>query len=111
MASDDQVAAALNVFAKDVRRISRNDPGPTVRLSPAQEGVRRQRLEQLAVEVETLATDPRSATYQSFERILKQVEELGASPTRETIISVASAFLQRTYVSPSRQGRATSERA
>jgi hypothetical protein len=73
-------------------------------LSPEQSQVRRQRLEQLATEAEQLASNPRKATYQSFERILKQVEELDAAPEREVVIAVASAFMQRPYVSSFNMG-------
>jgi hypothetical protein len=45
-------------------------------LSPEQADIRRQRLGQLAADAEGLASKPRDATYQGFERILKQVEEL-----------------------------------
>jgi hypothetical protein len=73
-------------------------------LSPEQSQVRRQRLEQLATEAEQLASNPRKATYQSFERILKQVEELDATPEREVVIAVASAFMQRPYASSFNMG-------
>jgi hypothetical protein len=99
MASDVHVATALTAFAKDVRRTSRSDSGLTARLSPEQAAIRRERLDQLAAEAERLASNPREATYQGFERIWKQVEGLGAPPGREIIIAVASAFMQRPYVS------------
>ncbi len=99
MSSDGHVASSLNTFAKDIRRNFRTEPGRAMLLSPEQSQVRRQRLEQLATETEQLASNPRKATYQSFERILKQVEELNAAPEREVVIAVASAFMQRPYVS------------
>ena len=46
-----------------------------------------------------MAANPRAATYQAFEGILKQAQELGAQVERETIIQVASAFMQRPHVS------------
>jgi hypothetical protein len=99
MASDVHVANALIAFAKEVRRNSRTEPGPTTLPSPEQGDTRRQRLNQLATEAEGLASSPREATYQSFERILRQVEELCGAPGGEVIIAVASAFMQRPYIS------------
>ncbi|MBV8447873.1 MAG: hypothetical protein JO357_09120 [Hyphomicrobiales bacterium] len=101
MSSDGHVATALNAFAKNIRRSSRAESRPPL-LSEQQGEVRQQRLEELAAEVDGLASNPRKATYQGFESILKQVEELGAPPEREIIIAVASAFMQRPYVSEHR---------
>ncbi|MBV8963987.1 MAG: hypothetical protein JOY67_06120 [Hyphomicrobiales bacterium] len=101
MSSDGHVATALNAFAKNIRRNSRVENRPPL-LSPHQGEVRQQRLEELAAQAEGLASNPRKATYQRFESILKQVEELGASTEREIIIAVASAFMQRPYVSEHR---------
>jgi hypothetical protein len=101
MASDDHVADALNVFAKEVIRNSHAELGSGV-LSREQDDLRRRRLQDLAKETQTLAASPRTATYLAFERILKQVQELGAQIERETIIKVASAFMQRPYVGPVR---------
>jgi hypothetical protein len=97
MASDNHVAAALTAFATDVRQDSRFEPGTI--LTPAEASVRRRRLEELAADADALAASPRTATYQGFERILKQVRELGASPSGEIIIGVASAFMQRPHFS------------
>jgi hypothetical protein len=99
MASDFHVANALIDFANDIRRNSQSENGPATLLAPEQADTRRQRLGQLAADAEGLASKPRDATYQGFERILKQVEELGAPPDREIIIAVASAFMQRPYIS------------
>ena len=101
MSSDGHVAAALHAFAKDIRR--KAEPGRAMLLSQELNGeVRQQNLEQLAAQAEGLAANPRKATYQGFERILKQVEELGAPAEREIVIAVASAFMQRPYVSEHR---------
>jgi hypothetical protein len=97
MASDNDVAAALTAFAHEVRRSSRLEPGATPLLTPEQADIRCRRLEELAVEAEALAANPRAATYQSFERILNKVRELGAAPPGEIIIGVASAFMQRPH--------------
>ena len=105
MASDDHVAAALNVFAKEVTRNSRADLGGGDGLSREEADFRRRRLQDLATEAEALATSPRTATYQGFDRILKQVKELGAQLESETIIRVASAFMQRPLVSFTRSQR------
>ncbi|MFI5012614.1 MAG: hypothetical protein ACHQAY_09720 [Hyphomicrobiales bacterium] len=74
----------------------------TALLTPAQADIRRRRLEELANEIDTLAANPRAATYQRFELILQQVQELGVSTAREIIIAVASAFMQRPHISPTR---------
>lgn len=66
---------------KTLGEIPEVKPGPTTRLSPDQVKVRRQRLDQLAAEAEELASNPREATYQSFERILKQAVKAGTSPS------------------------------
>lgn len=95
MSSDGHVAAALYAFAKDIRR--KADPGRAPRSHSNGEG-RQQKLEQLAAEAEGLAANPRRATYQGFERILKRAEELDASAERDVVIAVASAFMQRPYV-------------
>jgi hypothetical protein len=101
MASDDHVAAALNDFAKEVIGNSRADlDGGGGLLSREQAEARRHRLHQLATATEAMAASPRTATYQAFERILEQAQELGAQVERETIIRVASAFMLRPYVSP-----------
>jgi hypothetical protein len=100
MASDDHVAAALNVFAKEVTRNSRADLGGGDGLSREEAAFRRRRLQDLATEAEALAASPRTATYQGFDQILKQVKELGAQLESETIIRVASAFMQRPNFSP-----------
>jgi hypothetical protein len=100
MSSDGHVAAALYAFAKDIRR--KAEPGRGVQLPQAKEGFRQENLEQLATQAEGLAANPRKATYQRFERILKQAEELGAPAERDIVIAVASAFMQRPYVSEHR---------
>jgi hypothetical protein len=103
MSSDGHVAAALHAFAKDIRR--KAEPGRAMLLSQVKQvngEVRQQNLEQLAAQAEELAANPRKATYQGFEHILKQVEELGAPAEREIVIAVASAFMQRPYVSEHR---------
>jgi hypothetical protein len=100
MSSDGHVAAALHAFAKDIRR--KAEPGRSILLSQVKGEARQQNLEQLAAQAEGLAANPRKATYQGFERILKQVEELGAPAEREIVIAVASAFMQRPYVSEHR---------
>src|SRR6478672_1189426 len=101
MASDDHVAAALNDFAKEVIGNARADlDGGGGLLSRQQAEARRRRLHQLSTAAEAMATSPRTATYQAFERILKQAQELGAQVEGETIIRVASAFMQRPHVSP-----------
>jgi hypothetical protein len=105
MASDDHVASALNVFAKEVTRKSRADLGEGGLLSRDEADFRRRGLQGLAAQAQALATSPRTATYQAFDRILKQVEELGAQLESETIIRVASAFMQRPLVSFTRSQR------
>ena len=105
MASDDHVAAALNVFAKEVTRNSRADLGEGGLLSRDEADFRRRGLQGLAAQAQALATSPRTATYQGFDRILKQVKELGAQLESETIIRVASAFMQRPLVSFTRSQR------
>jgi hypothetical protein len=97
MASDNHVATALTAFANEVRRNSRFEPGETTLLTPEQADIRLRRLEELATEAEALAANPRAATYQGFERILNQVRELGAAPSGEIVIGVASAFMQRPH--------------
>ncbi|MBV9568178.1 MAG: hypothetical protein JO172_08580 [Hyphomicrobiales bacterium] len=101
MSSDGHVATALNAFAKNIRRNSRAEARPPV-LSQQQGEVRQQRLEELAARAEGLASNPGKATYQGFESILKEVEELGAPTEREIVIAVASAFMQRPYISEHR---------
>lgn len=96
MSSDGHVAAALYAFAKEIRR--KAEPGRGAPNSHSNGEGRQQNLEQLAARAEGLAANPRKATYQGFERILKQAEELGAPPEREIVIAVASAFMQRPYV-------------
>lgn len=100
MSSDGHVAAALYAFAKDIRR--KADPGRTKPPSQHNGEFRQQNLEQLAAQAEGLAANPRKATYQSFEHILKQAEDLGAPAERDIVIAVASAFMQRPYVSERR---------
>jgi hypothetical protein len=100
MSSDGHVAAALYAFAKDIRR--KADPGRATPSSQRNGEFRQQNLEQLAAQAEGLAANPRKATYQGFERILKQAEELGAPAERDVVIAVASAFMQRPYVSEHR---------
>jgi hypothetical protein len=100
MSSDGHVAAALYAFAKDIRR--KADPGRTAPASQRNGEFRQQNLEQLAAQAEGLAANPRKATYQAFERILKQAEELGAPAERDIVIAVASAFMQRPYISEHR---------
>ncbi|MBV8763996.1 MAG: hypothetical protein JO137_03100 [Hyphomicrobiales bacterium] len=96
MSSDGHVAAALYAFAKEIRR--KADPGRTRPATQRNGEFRQQNLEQLAAQAEGLAANPRKATYQGFERILKQAEELGAPAERDIVIAVASAFMQRPYV-------------
>jgi hypothetical protein len=98
MASDDHVAAALHAFAKEVMRSSRADPVGDAVLSDQEADVRRRRLHQLATDAEDMAARPQLATYQAFEQILKEAQELGAQVEPETIIPVASAFMQRPHV-------------
>jgi DNA polymerase II small subunit/DNA polymerase delta subunit B len=47
-----------------------------------------------------MAASPQTATYQGFDEIFKQVQQLDGQPDSETIIRVASAFMQRPHVSP-----------
>jgi hypothetical protein len=96
MASDDHVAAALTVFAKEIMRSSLTHLGNDEVFSGHD---RQRRLLELARKIEEMAANPRAATYQAFEGILKQAQELGAQVERETIIQVASAFMQRPHVS------------
>ena len=106
MASDEHVAAALADFAKEIRRGSRAELGVGRTLSAQQEIIRRRRLEELATEAEVMATDPRIATYRVFERSLKEVQALGVRIESETIIRVASAFMQRPHFSPYTRSKA-----
>jgi uncharacterized protein YigA (DUF484 family) len=96
MASNDHVAAALEAFAKDLKRSCPSEFDGTTVFS-AQMDIGRQHIKQLAAEVEALVSNPRTATYQGFEHILKQAQQLGAQIDGETIIGVASAFLQRPH--------------
>jgi hypothetical protein len=100
MSSDGHVAAALYAFAKDIRR--KADPSRGAARSHSNGESRRHKLEQLAAQAEGMAANPRKATYQGFERILKQAEEFGAPPERDIVIAVASAFMQRPHVSEHR---------
>jgi hypothetical protein len=105
MASFENLAAALREFAKEVSRNSRGDLGGGGILSCQEDDLRRRRLQGLAAEAEAMAADPRTATYLGFDEILKQVQQLHGQPESETIIRVASAFVQRPHVSVTyRQG-------
>jgi hypothetical protein len=74
-------------------------------LSLDQEAIRRRRLQELATEAEAMATNPRAATYRAFERSLREVQELGVQIESETIIRVASAFMQRPHVGLGKPGK------
>jgi hypothetical protein len=106
MASDNHVSAALSDFAKEVMRNSRANLGGGGLLSPQEDDVRRRRLQDLAANAQTMAASPRTATYRAFDRILKEAQKLGAQLGSETIIRVASAFMQRPHVSPSTRSQA-----
>jgi hypothetical protein len=99
MASDEHVTAALRDFAKEVSRNSRADLGGGGILSRQEDDLRRRRLQDLAADVEAMAASPQTATYLGFVEILKQVQQLHGQPESETIIRVASAFMQRPHVS------------
>jgi hypothetical protein len=98
MASDDHVAAALDAFAKEITRNSRADLGGGGLLTPQESEFRQQRLQKLAADAQAMATSPRSATYKAFEQTLQRAQELGAKIEGDTIIAVASAFMQRPHV-------------
>ncbi|MGC1576481.1 MAG: hypothetical protein WA813_10240 [Beijerinckiaceae bacterium] len=105
MASDEHVTAALADFAKEVMRGSREYVGTGRILSLDQGAIRRRRLQELATEAEAMATNPRAATYRAFERSLREVQELGVQIESETIIRVASAFMQRPHVGLGKPGK------
>jgi hypothetical protein len=98
MASDDHVATAQDAFAKEIARNSRTDLGGGGLLTPDESEFRRHRLQKLAIDVQAMAASPRSATYKVFEQILQQAQGLGAKIEGETIIAMASAFMQRPHV-------------
>ena len=99
MASFEHLAAALRDFAKEISRNSRSDPGGGGALSRQEADLRRRRLQGLAADAEAMAANPQAATYLRFDEILKQVQQLHGQPEGETIIRVASAFVQCPNVS------------
>ena len=98
MASHEHLAAALRDFAKEVSRNTRSDPRGGGILSRQEDDLRRRRLQGLAADAEAMAANPETATYLGFAEILKQVQQLHGQPESETIIRVASAFVQRPHV-------------
>ena len=99
MASHEHLAAALRDFAKEVSRNSRSDLWGGGVLSRQEDDLRRTRLQGLAADAEAMAANPQTATYRGFDEILNQVQQLHGQPEGETIILVASAFVQRPHVS------------
>ena len=97
MGSDDDVATALGEFAKELGRQSRKELGTR---TPVQSSAREQRLRALSDMARTMASNPRTATYQAFDIIWNEAQRLGVELDREITISVASAFVQRPRFRP-----------
>lgn len=99
MASDEHVATALRAFAKALMQSSHANLTGDALLSKDQEAVRRKRLQDLSARVQAMAASPRNATYQEFDSIRREAQELGADVASDILIGVASAFMQRPYPS------------
>ena len=64
-----------------------------------QERVRGEQLKDLSERVQAMANNPQAATYLGFEGVWKEAQQLGVEVTSDITITVASAFIQRPYVS------------
>jgi hypothetical protein len=98
MTFDDDIASALTSFAMAVRQAA--EAHFLGFLSASEAKVRRRLLQDVAKDAEALAQEPRTATYQAFERLLTKAQGLGASIASEPIIAVGSAFINRPYARP-----------
>src|SRR4029078_13519038 len=95
MASDEHVAKALKDFGRALVQGSRDGAANGGPLSEERQGERRKQLKGLSARVETMASDPSTATYLGFEGVWKEAQELGVEVPREITMAVASAFMQR----------------
>jgi hypothetical protein len=96
---DENIAAALRALAEQQRKdaeVSDIEPSST-RKSEA----RREKLHQIAQEMEVLAENSRSASYQIFARLLDNAKQAGVAVANETVFAVGRAFVGRSYVRPS----------
>jgi hypothetical protein len=95
---DEHIAAALKAFAKQLREAA--EVGALEPSSTRKSEARRERLHQIAKEIEVLAEHSQSASYQAFARLLDKARRAGATIAGETVFAVGRTFVGRSYVRP-----------